>query len=279
MTPSDLLEPPSPAPVPRRLRPAAQAMLLGSLLVGLAALLAFAFALLFAGTGAGRFAAPLSAALASLAALLPGTLLALRVVRELEASRAQLVRQGGLDMSDGLLGRTQFIAQAEREWARARRYGGGAALLLVEIDRHQRLAQARGEDAVAAVLRELARTIGPTLRVADALGRFGTGQLVVWLAEADPTGALDVADRIREGAESLDIDWQHKLLRATVSVGVAGLRPAHQNLTALVADAEAAAQAARQAGGNCVRAAPVDPLRLQRIGPSVGDNQAAGPSV
>ena len=65
----------------------------------------------------------------------------------------------------------------------------------------------------------------------------------------------------------------------TVSVGVAGLRPAHQNLTALVADAEAAAQAARQAGGNCVRAAPIDPLRLQRIGPSVGDNQAAGPGV
>lgn len=277
MTPSDLLEPPSPAPAPRRLRPALKAGLLGALLVGLAALLAFAFALLFA--DAGRLAAPLAAALASLTVLVPGIALALRLARQLEASHAQLLRQGGLDASAGLLSRALFVAQAEREWARARRYGGGAALLIVEIDRHQRLAQARGDEAVAAVLRELARTVGPTLRVADALGRFGTGQLAVWLAEADPTGALDVADRIREGAESLDIDWQHKLLRVTVSVGVAGLRPAHQNLTALVADAEAAAQAARQAGGNCVRAAPIDPLRLQRIGPSVGDNQAAGPGV
>ncbi len=277
MTPSDTLEPPRQAPAPRRAQPAVKAALLGVLLVGLAALLAFAFALLF--TDAGPLAAPLAAALASAAVLLPGVVLALRLARQLETSRTQLARHGGLDAPAGLLARPHFVAQAEREWARARRYGGGAALLLVEIDRHHRLAQSRGEDAVAAVLRELARTIGPTLRVADALGRFGGGQLAVWLAEADATGALDVADRIREAAESLDIPWQQHLLRVTVSVGVAGLRPAHQNLTALVADAEAAAQAARQAGGNCVRAAPVDPLRLQRIGPSVGDNQAAGPNV
>ena len=55
------------------------------------------------------------------------------------------------------------------------------------------------------------------------------------------------------------------------------LRPTHLNLSTLIADAEAAVQAARQAGGNCVRSAPVDPARAQRIGPSVGDNQAAGP--
>jgi hypothetical protein len=64
-------------------------------------------------------------------------------------------------------------------------------------------------------------------------------------------------------------------------VGVAALRPAHQNLAALIDDAEAALQAAKAAGGNCVRAAPVDLFRGRSSGPSVGpsvdDNQAAGP--
>ena len=102
-------------------------------------------------------------------------------------------------------------------------------------------------------------------------------QLAVWLAQADALGALDVAERIRERTEALQIGFRQKALRVTVSVGVAALRPTHANLTALIEDAEAAVQAARQTGGNCVRAAPIDPQRLRRIGPSVGDNQAAGP--
>ncbi len=47
-------------------------------------------------------------------------------------------------------------------------------------------------------------------------------------------------------------------LRVTVSTGVAHLRPAHLSLQALVEDAQDALAAARAAGGNCVRAAPVD---------------------
>jgi hypothetical protein len=39
---------------------------------------------------------------------------------------------------------------------------------------------------------------------------------------------------------------------------VAQLRPAHLNLQSLLHEAEDAVTAARQAGGNCVRAAPVD---------------------
>jgi hypothetical protein len=47
-------------------------------------------------------------------------------------------------------------------------------------------------------------------------------------------------------------------LRVTVSTGVAHLRPAHLSLQSLVDDAQDAVTAARAAGGNCVRAAPVD---------------------
>ena len=101
----------------------------------------------------------------------------------------------------------------------------------------------------------------------------------MFLAHADPLGALDVAERVRERVESLDIAWREHRLRATVSVGVALMRPAHQTLHAVIDDAEAALGAARHAGGNCVRAAPVEPRGATRPGPrgpSVDDNQAAG---
>jgi diguanylate cyclase (GGDEF)-like protein len=102
--------------------------------------------------------------------------------------------------------------------------------------------------------------------------------VAVFLAHADLLGALDVAERIRERIEQLEIIWHDQRLRATVSIGVVLMRPAHLSLQAVVEDAEAALGAARHAGGNCVRAAPVDPRRLSRpgVGPSVDDNQARG---
>lgn len=261
---------PSHSPAGWRPSPWLLAVGLGVLLALSAALLAWALASMVGGAAG----AALAAGLAVAAAALPLSALLVKLVREVRRQREQLARGAG----DGSTGhRGHFLALAEREWARVRRYGGEPALLIVDVDRFQRLCESRGPEAGDAVLHALARDFGPTLRGADAHARFGGGQLAVWLAQADPMGALDVADRIRERAEALEVPWQQAVLKVTVSVGVTALRPAHQNLTALIADAESAVQAARQAGGNCVRAAPVDGQRGRRIGPSVGDNQAAGP--
>jgi diguanylate cyclase len=248
---------------------------LGLLLAAGAALLAWGLAELLAGTGPS--AAPLAAALAVAVVVLPMAVLLLKLSRQLERSRLQLERLDTVDATTGVANRVHFLALAGREWSRARRYGSGAALLLVDIDRFQRLVETRGVAIGDAVLRALAQHTEPTLRGGDALARFGGAQLAVWLPHADPIGALDVAERVRERIEALDIPVGAKTLRVTVSVGVAALRPAHQGLAALIDDAEAAVQAARQTGGNCVRAAPVDLGQLRKIGPSVGDNQAAGP--
>ncbi len=178
--------------------------------------------------------------------------------------------------------RSLFMELAEREWARARRYGTGAAMLLVDLDRQARLAESRGQAAVDSVLTELLRLTAPALRPADMITRFGQARLAVFLAHADATGALDVAERIRERVEKLELPQLHALaaavpLRPTASVGVAHLRPAHLNLQALIDDAEDALMAARQAGGNCVRAAPVETSRLRAGGAWRGDDRRAKP--
>jgi diguanylate cyclase len=109
-------------------------------------------------------------------------------------------------------------------------------------------------DAGDLVLREIAASTQATLRGADALARFGHAQLAVFLAHADPLGALDVAERIRERIEQLEIAWREQRLRATVSVGVVLMRPAHLSLQAVIDDAEAALGAARHAGATaCAR--------------------------
>ncbi|MBL8339898.1 MAG: GGDEF domain-containing protein [Rubrivivax sp.] len=156
------------------------------------------------------------------------------------------------------LSREMFMDMVAREWSRARRYGTGAALLLVEVDRYPRLTEALGETAGEKVLAEVLAGTAPTLRGADALARYEAGRFTVFLAHADATGALDVAERIRERAEQMEVPVPPRRVRFTVSVGVAHLRPAHLYLQALLDDVVDALAAARGAGGNCVRAAPLD---------------------
>lgn len=262
-------QPPQPAPQPtplqapsRRLSSAVAVLLLGLAAVLVAAGTAFA---LQAGLGvAAQWAALWGSVLGVVAAVLPAAL-ALQRVRPADPARGDepgSAAEGVSAVTPGPL----FFQLAEREWARARRYSTGAALLLVDVDRYLRLCETRGGEAGAAVLANLLRNTAAHLRGADVLTQFADGQMAVFLAQSDATGALDVAERIRERAEKLDLAWAGQPLCITVSVGVAHLRPVHPHLPALIEDAKDALAAARQAGGNCVRAAPLDSGRTHRVG-------------
>jgi diguanylate cyclase (GGDEF)-like protein len=162
------------------------------------------------------------------------------------------------DAETGMFHRPAFLALAERDWQRAGRYGGEVALLLVEVDRLRQMTERSGPRVADALLAGLGRQVLASLRAADLLARFDDAQLAVFLPQADATGALDVADRVREMVEQLALPGLPDGAKFSASVGVAVLRPLHQPLTVLVGQAQQALQSARQAGGNCVRSANPD---------------------
>jgi diguanylate cyclase (GGDEF)-like protein len=222
---------------------------------------------------AAAWVAPVAAALGVLVGAIPLNVLLVR-----RARAAQAAAGGGVPSAHGMA-RPLFLDLAQREWARARRYGSGAALVLIEVDRYARLCEARGPHAGDVVLNELLRLTAPSLRPADILTRYAETQIAVLLAQSDATGALDVAERIRERAEQIEVKLESaaappQKLRVTVSVGVAHLRPAHLSLQALIDDAEDAVTAARQAGGNCVRSAPIEPGRTRATGAGRSERRA-----
>lgn len=244
---------------------------LAALLILVAAALAAALAWWLAlALGPAPWVVSVAAAAGVLVVGLPVLAWAAAQVRD---ARARPVVPDGPALAAVGLGREAFLDAVGREWARSRRYGSGAALLLVDVDRFARLVEARGTVATDAVLGEMLRQTAPSLRGADVLTRFSESQMAVFLAPADATGALDVAERIRERAEQLEVPLHPVRLRVTVSVGVAHLRPAHLNLMSLIEDAQDAVAAAREAGGNCVRAAPVASPALRAPGSRTDDRR------
>ena len=247
-------------------------------LMVLAATLAAALAYSLAGwVGNTAWAPAVAAAAAAMGIAVVAVPAAALLHRFTRGSASGLQVAGGLQSAIGTH-KALFLELAGREWARSRRYGTGAALLLVDVDRYARLVESRGGAATDAVLAEMLGQTSPTLRGADLVTRLSESQMAVFLAQADATGALDVAERIRERSEQMEVPFHHestpRRLRVTVSVGVAQLRPAHLNLQALIDDAQDAVLAARQAGGNCVRASPVDLNGLRSSSSWLDDHRA-----
>lgn len=275
------------APVPLSLPLGSLAMIFAGASVAVAALLGWGLGTwlqplspwmvaLAAAVGVLCTALPLGVALLGLARKATEPAVALTAPAPLPVvEAAPAVAAGARHSTQGMvLSRANFDDMVAREWARARRYGTGAALLLVEIDRYSRLVDALGEPAGEKVLGDLLAATAPTLRGADAIARHDAGRFAVFLAHADATGALDVAERIRERAEQMEVAVPPRRVRFTVAVGVAHLRPAHLHLQALTDDVNEALAVARTVGGNCVRAAPVEAGQRPAPGPARDGSRA-----
>lgn len=203
--------------------------------------------------------------------------LCFRLVFRLDAARRRMAVLATHDELTGVHNRRHFMAVAEREWARCRRYDADGALLLVDVDHFKGINDAHGHPCGDALLREMSRVTAQSLRQPDLLARFGGAELAVFLPHTDPLGALDVAERIRILVGDLRLPWDGLQVNTTVSIGVASIHSGHNTFDALLRDADAALQAAKAAGRNCVRAAPLWPRGLPASGPSVGDRRPAGP--
>jgi len=197
----------------------------------------------------------------------------LRLVFELARARDELAVHSTRDELTGVHNRRHFMDLAARELARCRRYETAGALLLIDADHFKRINDEHGHACGDALLCEITRVTLVSLRQADLLGRFGGEELIVFLPHTDPLGALDVADRIRERVSELKLPWQGVQVHTTVSVGVAALEPGHASLDALVHDADTALFAAKDAGRNCVRAAPIQPRRSGETHPMFAPRQ------
>ncbi|HZP92163.1 MAG TPA: diguanylate cyclase [Burkholderiales bacterium] len=186
------------------------------------------------------------------------------MAERLEKSRAALTELATRDSLTGLLNRREFMVRLSEELERSRRYRHSCALLLLDLDHFKAVNDSHGHVSGDEVLRIFADRVRQTLRPADQPARYGGEEFAVILPETGSESALAVAERIRGAIAARAFALAAgRAIELTVSVGVAAFPDDAQTVHSLIAAADRALYAAKQAGRNRVcrtgTAAPGEP--------------------
>lgn len=162
----------------------------------------------------------------------------------------QLREMAETDFLTRLFNRRHFIASAEMELSRAKRYNHPVSHIMLDIDYFKRINDQFGHAAGDEVLKRVAQICWETVRDTDIAGRIGGEEFAVILVECGLETAHKVAERIRCRVAGHLFHVEEKTIRCTISAGTSELNSKEDNLEKLMKRADDALYRAKKAGRN-----------------------------
>lgn len=175
----------------------------------------------------------------------------------------QALRDATHDALTGLYSYRALVQRVEEELGQANRAGASLALLFIDLDVFKEINDEYGHPTGNEALRRVADVLTNSIRSTDIAGRFGGDEFVVLLVNADPEGALRVAEEIRKAIAEIEIPVLGGVAGTTCSVGIAYHAGAERSPTSadeLFAEADASLYIAKAHGGNRVHPAAREEL-------------------
>ena len=180
--------------------------------------------------------------------------------RLLEITR-QLEQLAILDGLTGIYNHRHFQEHLNKEWRRAQRSKQPISLIMIDIDFFKNLNDSYGHPTGDECLKKMAQALQQSVnRPGDLVARYGGEEFVAVLPEVGAEGAALIAERMRMAVEALKFPHRESRIAAhvTVSLGVAALIPTRESSPdALIAAADKALYAAKEAGRNRIQVAKV----------------------
>lgn len=183
---------------------------------------------------------------------------------------AQIHHEAMHDPLTGLPNRTLLFDRAELMLARTRRNRTPGAVLFVDLDGFKQVNDTHGHQVGDAVLRAVAGRLRLTLRTSDTVARVGGDEFcIVVEGDAGEFRPERAAGRVLEALRAPFTPWpdSDRTISISASIGIA-VSDGRHGVAELVAEADAAAYAAKAAGRDCVVVANSD----------AGESPAAAPA-
>lgn len=167
-----------------------------------------------------------------------------------KAMQAQLVELAIRDPLTGLFNRRYLDEMLEREFARAQRTGNPLSVVMADLDHFKEVNDQHGHQTGDDVLQEFARLLTSLSRKSDIVCRYGGEEVLCLLPGLAYDDALEWVERVRAAMAHSRVPAGDGAVTVTASFGIA-CYPRHAgDAEALVAAADHAMYAAKQAGRN-----------------------------
>jgi diguanylate cyclase (GGDEF)-like protein len=179
---------------------------------------------------------------------------------DLEQANQALHRLSYLDALTGVANRRHFNEYLDQEWRRAMRKQASLSLILLDVDHFKRLNDIAGHPYGDDCLRQVGAALAASVRRAgDLAARYGGEEFAVILPDAQPDWVMSFAEEVRQAIAALEIPHPASPYGVlTVSVGAAtAVAVEQQGVSSLIAAADKALYAAKEAGRNRVSCAPI----------------------
>jgi diguanylate cyclase (GGDEF)-like protein len=155
-----------------------------------------------------------------------------------------------IDGLTGIYNRRYFEMQIATEIERASRYDGRLAIIMIDIDHFKRLNDEFGHLLGDEVLRQVSEVFGQQLRKVDVVCRYGGEEFCILVPQTSGGNAMEVAEKLRRMVETYRFPGVP--VKVSISAGVAEFPTHGRSRDELVAAADAALYASKEAGRNRV---------------------------
>lgn len=195
---------------------------------------------------------------------------------ELEATLQKTLYDSAThDSLTGLYNRRFFIDALDIDFPHAFNNDAPLSLLLLDLDHFKAVNDSFGHIAGDGVLKESAKLIQRWLRTEDVAARHGGEEFAVLLRSMDGPHAYVIAERIRQAIEDHRFEHEGRIIRSTVSIGLATLEgKSFASWNALIEAADVYLYKAKQQGRNrtvYVGLETTERLTASTVSPSAAD--------
>lgn len=173
-------------------------------------------------------------------------------VTELEDFAKVTAHQANTDALTELASRRHFHSRMNQELKLEKRYGSPASLMIIDLDYFKEINDTYGHLDGDSVLKGVASEIKDAIRETDVAARYGGDEFAVFLPRTEMKEAELLADRILDLVRAKTFELSNGSVKksTTVTIGVATTSTDTSSPDDLIAHADKALYAAKEAGRN-----------------------------
>jgi putative two-component system response regulator len=153
----------------------------------------------------------------------------------------------------GLYNRREAMRRLEEQWSLSDRYQRPLTVVTLDIDHFKQVNDQHGHSAGDMVLREVSSVLTGCVRSTDTVCRIGGEEFLIILPSQSIAEAELCAQRCRTAVAAKEVNYLGRVLKTTISAGIASRRTEILCCADLLAAADEALYQAKRAGRNTVQ--------------------------